>query len=100
MSASAVVSVLGDADVLSVDVSFPPTLLVGQRLKCFANVRVRTGERAGVDPAWSSSNPDVVSVDSLGNIIARSGGQADISASFRGKLGAAPGNANKPGTES
>ena len=81
----------GDADVLALDVSCPPSLLIGEKAPCLAVARLRSGQTpvVNVDATWSSTRPEVVAVEALGVVNGRSAGQAGISASYRGREGAA-----------
>lgn len=82
------------SDVLAVEISCPPSLLIGERAPCVAVARLRSGQTPLIsfDPnaAWSSTRPDVVGVDALGTVNGRSAGQAVVSVSYRGREATAP----------
>src|SRR6185503_21301683 len=63
----------GGSDVLAVAVSCPPSLLIGQRGPCAAVARLRSGQTPLVsfEATWSSTRPDVVTVDALGVVNGR-----------------------------
>lgn len=77
----------GASDVLSLELLCPGSLLIGQRGPCIAGARLRSGQTPVVsfEATWSSSRPDVVSVDSLGLVTGRSAGQATVTASYGGR---------------
>lgn len=79
----------GNSEVVGLDVSCPATLLVGEQGPCVAVARLRSGQATAVSPSavWSSTQPTVVSVDAIGTIQGRSGGQAVISARYEGRDG-------------
>jgi hypothetical protein len=79
------------SDVLAVAVSCPTSLLIGQKGPCIAVARLRSGQAPVVsfEATWSSTRPDVVTVDALGVVNGRSAGQAAVSASYRGREAAA-----------
>jgi hypothetical protein len=81
----------GGSDVVALEVSCPVSLLIGQRGPCIAVARLRSGATPLVsfDAAWSSTRPEVVAVDTTGVVIGRSAGQAEVSASYRGRQKAA-----------
>jgi hypothetical protein len=81
----------GEADILALEVSCPGPLLIGEKGPCIAVARLRSGQAPLVsfDATWSSTRPDVVAVDTLGVVNGRSAGQAVVSASYRGREGAA-----------
>ena len=81
----------GNADILALDVSCPPSLLIGEKGPCLAVARLRSGQTpvVNVDAAWSSTRPEVVAVEALGVVNGRSAGQAVVSATYRGREGAA-----------
>ena len=74
-------------DILTLVLDCPTSLLIGQRAPCVAVAILRSGQTPVVsfDAAWSSTRSDVVSVDALGALTGRSGGQATVSASYRGR---------------
>ena len=80
------------SDLLAVDVSCPPSLLIGEQGPCIAVARLRSGQSPLVsfDAVWSSTRPEMVAVDALGVVSGRSAGQAVVSASYRGRDGTAP----------
>lgn len=80
------------ADILTLEVSCPGPLLIGEKGPCIAVARLRSGQTPVVsfDAAWSSTRPEVVTVDALGVVNGRSAGQAVVSASYRGREAAAP----------
>ena len=75
------------SDILTFEVTCPSTLLIGQKGPCLAQARLRSGQMPVVsfDATWSSTRPDVVAVDALGLVTGRSGGEAVVSASYRGQ---------------
>lgn len=75
------------SDVLSVEVSCPGSLLIGQKGPCIAVAHLRSGRMpiVSLDATWSSTQPEVVSVDALGVVNGRSAGQASVSASYSGR---------------
>jgi hypothetical protein len=77
----------GSSDVVSLDVSCPTSLLVGEKAPCIAVARMRSGQAPVVsfDAAWTSTRPELVAVDALGVVNGRSAGQASVSASYRGR---------------
>ena len=77
----------GGSEVLAIDLSCPVSLLIGQKGPCVAVARLRSGATPVVsfEATWSSNRPDVVIVDALGVVNGRSQGQAQISASYRGR---------------
>jgi hypothetical protein len=78
---------LDSADVVSLDLSCPTSLLIGEKGPCIAVARMRSGQAPIVsfDAVWTSTRPDLVTVDALGVVNGRSAGQAAVSALFRGK---------------
>jgi len=84
-------STTGGSDILALDVFCPASLLIGQKGPCLAQARLRSGMTPVVsfDATWSSTRPDVVGVDTKGLVDGRSGGQAEVSASYRGRRTAA-----------
>ena len=82
----------GASDILALEVSCPASLLIGEKGPCIAVARLRSGQAPLVsfDATWSSTRPEVVAVDALGVVNGRSAGQAVVSASYRGREGAAP----------
>jgi hypothetical protein len=79
------------SDVLSIEVTCPGSLLIGQRGPCLAQARLRSGQTPVVsfDAAWTSTRPEVVTVDALGVVNGRSAGQASIAAAYGGRQAAA-----------
>jgi hypothetical protein len=77
----------GSTDLLSVEVSCPSSLLIGERDPCIAVARFRSGQAPLVsfDASWSSTRPDIVAVDSQGIARGVSAGQAVLTASYRGR---------------
>jgi hypothetical protein len=73
-------------------VSCPAALLIGEKGPCIAVARLRSGQAPVVsfDATWSSTGPEVVTVDALGIVNGRSAGQALVSAAYRNREGAAP----------
>ncbi len=73
--------------MLSLDVSCPASLLIGEKAPCIAVARMRSGQAPVVsfDAAWTSTRPELVAVDALGVATGRSAGQALVSASYRGR---------------
>jgi len=86
---SAISSVsVAPAAVASVDVSGARPLKVGDTLDLQAAARdQRGGELSGHAAVWTSSDPDVASVDSSGVVVALAAGSSDISAQVDGKTG-------------
>jgi hypothetical protein len=82
----------GEADILAIEVSCPASLLIGEKGPCIAVARLRSGQAPVVsfDATWSSTGPEVVTVDALGIVNGRSAGQALVSAAYRNREGAAP----------
>ena len=81
----------GQSDVLALDVSCQASLLIGEKNPCTAVARLRSGQTPLVsfEATWSSTRPDVVSVDQMGVVNGRSAGQSTVSASYRGREAAA-----------
>ena len=79
------------SEVLSVEVSCPSSLLIGQKGPCIAVAQLRSGRTPVVsfDATWSSTQPEIVTVDALGVVNGRSAGQASVSASYRSRQAAA-----------
>lgn len=79
------------SDVLSVDLSCPVSLLIGQRGPCVAVARLRSGQTPLVsfEATWSSTAPDVVAVDARGLVKGWAAGQAIVSASYQGRQASA-----------
>ena len=77
----------GASDVVSLDLSCPASLLIGEKEPCVAVARMRNGQAPIVsfEAAWTSTRPDLVTVDTLGVVNGRSAGQGGISASYRGR---------------
>ena len=75
----------GGSDVLAVELSCPSSLLIGQKGPCVAVARLRSGQTPVVsfEATWSSTHPEIVTVDALGVVNGRSAGQAAVSASYR-----------------
>src|SRR5262245_54740162 len=73
--------------VLTLEVSGPTTLLVGEKRPCTAVARFNSGGTplVSLDSIWSSTRLDVVAVDELGIVNGRSAGQAIVTASYRGR---------------
>lgn len=82
----------GASDIVAIEVSCPASLLIGEKSPCIAVARLRSGQAPVVsfDATWSSTRPEVVAVDGLGTVNGRSAGEAVVSASYRGREGAAP----------
>jgi hypothetical protein len=78
-------------DIVSLDVSCPASLLIGEKAPCGAVARLRSGQTPVVsfDATWSSTRPDLVAVDAMGLANGRSAGEAVVSASYRGQQGTA-----------
>jgi hypothetical protein len=72
-------------------VSCPTSLLIGQKAPCVAAARLSSGQTPIVsfEATWSSSHPEIVAVDAVGVVAGRSPGQAEVSASYRGREAAA-----------
>jgi hypothetical protein len=79
----------GGAEVVALEVACPTSLLIGQRGPCVAVAHLRSGQTLLSQPTWSSTRPEVVTVDALGVVNGRSAGQAVISASYGGREGTA-----------
>jgi hypothetical protein len=73
--------------VLTLEVSCPTSLLIGEKRPCTAVARLSSGGTPLVsfDSIWSSTRPDVVAVDDLGIVNGRSAGQAIVTASYHGR---------------
>ena len=73
-------------------VECPPSLILGQATLCVAFSRNASGQLTHVSPVatWRSSSPDIVEVDGTGRVTGRSGGSANVSASFEGATATAP----------
>ncbi len=83
----------GQADILALEVSCPASMLIGEKGPCIAVARLRSGQEDPLvtfDATWSSTRPEVVTVDALGVVNGRSAGQAVVSASYRGREAGAP----------
>ncbi len=82
----------GDADILALEVSCPASMLIGEKGPCIAVARLRSGQTpvVSLDATWSSTRPEVITVDALGVVNGRSAGQAVVSASYRGREASAP----------
>jgi len=82
---------VGGGDVLSLDLSCPASLLIGEKEPCIAVARLRSGQAPIVsfEAAWTSARPDLVTVDTLGVVNGRSAGQGAVSASYRGRQASA-----------
>ena len=78
------------SEVLSVEVSCPNSLLIGQKGPCIAVAHLRSGRSPIVsfEASWSSAQPEIVTVDMLGIVNGRSAGQGSISASYEGRQAA------------
>jgi hypothetical protein len=63
------------ADILALEVSCPAALLIGEKGPCIAVARLRSGQAPVVsfDATWSSTGPEVVTVDALGIVNDRKG---------------------------
>ena len=81
----------GASDVLAIEVSCPVSLLIGQKGPCIAVARLRSGQAPIVsfEATWSSTRPEVVTVDSHGVVNGRSAGQAAVTAGYAGRQGLA-----------
>lgn len=75
------------SEVLSVEVSCPSSLLIGQKGPCIAVAHLRSGRSPVVsfEATWSSTPPDIVTVDALGVVNGRSAGQASVTAAYGGR---------------
>src|SRR5688572_11065448 len=82
---------MGASDVLAIELFCPATLLIGQRGPCAAFARLRSGQAPVVsfDATWSSTGPEVVTLERNGIVRGRSAGQAAVSASYGGRQGVA-----------
>jgi hypothetical protein len=79
------------SDVLSVEAACPDSLLIGQKGPCIAVAHLRSGRAPIVsfEAAWSSAQPEIVSVDALGTVNRRSAGQASVTALYYGQQASA-----------
>jgi hypothetical protein len=79
------------SEVLSIEVSCPGSLLIGQKGPCTAVAHLRSGRAPIVsfEATWSSTQPEIVAVDALGVVNGRSAGQASVSAAYGGRQAAA-----------
>lgn len=77
--------------LLSLNVSCHAGLLIGERAPCIAAASYRSGRQPLVsfEATWSSSAPEVVTVDNLGVSTGKSAGQATVSASYQGRQASA-----------
>ena len=77
----------GGADILALEVSCQASLLVGEKNPCVAVAHLRSGQSPIVsfDATWSSTLPDVVDVDRSGVVAGRAAGEAEVTASYRGR---------------
>ena len=90
-SASVDLTVHADSDVTGVTVDdCVGTMIVGQLGLCRATARIRNGAQVdlSVRGQWSSSNPAIVRSEGTGLFSTRSGGEASMTATFRGQSGA------------
>jgi hypothetical protein len=82
----------GEANIMALEVSCPASMLIGEKGPCIAVARLRSGQAPVVsfDATWSSTRPEVVTVDALGVVNGRSAGQAVVSTSYPGREAGAP----------
>ena len=75
------------SDVLSLEVSCPSALIVGERVPCLAVARLRSGGTPLVSPLaqWSTAQPSVVALDAIGTLTGRMAGQAVVTAAYQGR---------------
>jgi len=75
------------SDVLALEVSCPAVLLINEKRPCIAVARLRSGQAPLVsfDAAWTSTRPDVVSVDALGLAHGMVEGSSTVRASYQGR---------------
>ena len=89
-SASGTISVAADADLLRIEVVCPTEMVSGEGSLCLATARLRSGAPGHATFDWSSTRPDIVSIDSRGAVRAQSvTGVATIAAAYRGREGTA-----------
>jgi len=77
----------GGTDIMALDLSCPPSLLIGEKGPCLAVARLSSGQTPVVsfEATWSSTRPDLVDVDALGVVAGREAGEAVVTASYRGR---------------
>lgn len=75
---------------MSLEITCPTSLLVGQSGFCFARAHYANGSTSTVAPSWSSSDPTIASFGSSGSLTGRGAGQATVSTEYGGKTAAAP----------
>lgn len=75
--------------LVSLEISCPASLLVGQRRSCFANGHYADdGSLRSVTPIWSSSDPNIASIAAVanaGSVTGRGAGEAVVSSELEGK---------------
>lgn len=79
-------------EVVRLDVSCSSPLLIGQRSPCLAVATMRSGNTdplATFRAGWSSSHPDVASIEANGVVTGRSAGSAVLLAFYGGREGRA-----------
>ncbi len=79
-------------NLVSLEISCPASLLVGQRRSCFANGHYADGSLRSVTPIWSSSDPNIVSIAAVanaGSVTGRGAGEAVVSSELEGKRASA-----------
>ena len=80
----------GPGNVVAIVVGCLPTIVPGQQSPCVAYAQPDRGDPLPVlQSAWSSSRPDVATVDAFGLVTGRSPGQSVISLSYAGRQGTA-----------
>jgi hypothetical protein len=75
------------SEVLSLEMACPPSVLIGERAVCIAVARLRNGGTPVVSPiaGWSSLDPGIVEVDSLGTVTGRAAGQSVVTVAYGGR---------------
>lgn len=73
--------------LMALTVSCQGALLIGERAPCIAVASYTSGRQPLVsfESIWSSSRPDVVTVDGLGVSTGKSAGEATVTASYQGR---------------
>ncbi len=74
-------------NLVSLEISCPASLLVGQSRFCFAYGHYANGSVHSVTPIWFSSAPEILSVAALanaGNVVGRGAGEAVVASEFEG----------------
>ena len=73
--------------LVSLNVTCQAALLIGERAPCVALASYSSGRLPVVsfESAWSTSRPDVVTIDNLGTSTGKSAGEATVTASYQGR---------------